>query len=61
MPELMRRFKAVAIWVDPEDKTRFEYIILNRKAETGKPQTQESVFKFVIDEFLKKNKGVKKK
>lgn len=61
MPEIIRRIKAEAIWVDPDDKTRFQYILLHRKAETGKPQTQESVFKFILDEFFKHNKGVIRK
>jgi capsule polysaccharide export protein KpsC/LpsZ len=57
---LVRSLKAKAIWVDPEDKTRFEYIVLHRKAETGKMQTQESAFKYLLDEFFKQHKGVVK-
>lgn len=57
---LGRRLKAVAVWVDPDDKDRFEKIMFDYQAETQTRQTQESTFKFILDEFFKKQ-GVGKK
>ena len=48
-----RRLKATAIWVDPEDKDRFEKIMFDYQAETQARQTQESTFKFLLDNFFK--------
>ena len=58
MVKILQRLKAEAIWVDPEDKQQFIRILFDRSAETGEKQTQESIFKFLLDEFFK-NRGDK--
>lgn len=54
MSKILQRLKAEAIWVDPEDKKRFLRILIDRSAETGIKHTQESTFKFLLDEFFKR-------
>ena len=59
--DFKRRLKAFTMWIDPEDKDRFERIQLELSAERGKKQTQEEVFKFILDEFFENHRGVGKK
>lgn len=57
MGGIIRRIKAVAIWVDSEDKDRFERILIDRTGEMKQKQTQMSTFKFILDEFFKLQGG----
>ena len=55
--KVIRRIKAEAIWVDPEDKKKFENIRFGLMGDTKENQTQESTFKFLLNEFFKSKGG----